>query len=296
MTPRSWLFVPGDSERKQAKARTSAADTLILDLEDSVTPARKIQARQAVHAFLQSNPDRSPQQLWVRINPLTTPLALADLVAVMPGAPDGIVIPKVDEAQDLIQLSHYLTALEANAALEPGRTRILAVATETPASLFTLGSYTKVGPRLAALTWGAEDLPAALGATTSRLEDGSYEFTYQLARSLCLAGAVAANAAPIDTVFTNFRDPVGLEAESRAARHAGFVGKLAIHPDQVAPINAAFTPNSDDITYAERVVALFAANPDAGTLGLDGKMLDMPHLKQAQHVLEMARYLRASDR
>jgi citrate lyase subunit beta / citryl-CoA lyase len=296
MTPRSWLFVPGDSERKQAKAQTAGADALILDLEDSVAPARKAEARTMSRALLQSSPDSASPQLWVRINPLTTSLALEDLVAIMPGAPDGIVVPKVDEAQDLIKLGHYLTALEANAGLEPGRTRILAVATETPASLFRLGSYTKVGPRLAGLTWGAEDLPAALGAATSRLEDGSYEFTYQLARSLCLAGAVAANSAPIDTVFTNFRDLPGLEAESRAARRAGFVGKLAIHPDQVAPINAAFTPSADEIAYAERVVALFAANPEAGTLGLDGKMLDMPHLKQARHILETARHLRDKNR
>jgi len=289
---RSWLFVPGDSERKQAKAAGSEADALILDLEDSVAAANLPAARAMVAAFLGARPGR--QQLWVRVNALGTPHVLADLAAVVPARPDGIMLPKTDSAADAVTLGHYLSALEVAAGASEGATRIAVVATETPAALFTLGGYGAVGPRLAALTWGAEDLAAALGAASNRVEGGGYEFTYQLARSLCLAGATAAEVAPIDTVFTDFRDGAGLEREARAARRAGFTGKMAIHPDQVPVINRAFTPDAAEVAHAARIVAAFAANPGMGTVGMDGKMVDMPHLKQARRILAMARVSAAS--
>jgi len=291
MILRSLLFVPGDSPRKMEKGLASAADGLILDLEDSVAPERTELARGETRTCLASHPDRTRQQLWVRVNPLVTPKALPDLAAVVGAAPDGIVLPKCDGAEDLRRLEHNLEALEAAAGLEIGRTRIIAVVTETAKSLFTLDSYAGVTPRLAGMIWGAEDLSAALGASTNRLEDGSLEFTYQLARSLCLAGAAAAGVPAIDTVWTDFRDTPGLTADSIRARRAGFGGKIAIHPDQVAPINAAFSPSAEDIAHAERVVAAFEDNPGVGTIGLDSKMLDMPHLKQARRVLETARRL-----
>jgi citrate lyase subunit beta/citryl-CoA lyase len=282
---RSWLFVPGDAERKIAKGLASEADALILDLEDAVAPARRPAARELVAACLRAHPGT---RLWVRINSLGSPQALADLAAVMPAAPAGIMLPKADGAADVVRLGHYLSALEVAAGLEEGRTRIAVVATETPASLFALGGYAPPPPRLAALTWGAEDLAAALGAVTNREADGAYAAPFVLARTLCLAAAAAAGVAAIDTVFTDFRDPAGLAAEAAAARRAGFIGKLAIHPDQVGPITAAFTPTAAEIAAARRIVAAFAAAPEQGTVGLDGRMLDRPHLTQAERVLAMA--------
>jgi citrate lyase subunit beta/citryl-CoA lyase len=287
--PRSWLFVPGDSERKLAKGAASAADALIVDLEDSVAPANLPAARMLAAAFLAAHADRTRQQLWVRVNALASGLALHDLAAVVPGGPDGVVLPKAESAADVVTLGHFLSALEIAAGRADGGTRILAIATETPASLFTLGSYAAAGPRLAGLTWGAEDLATALGASSNRAEAGGYAFTFQLARSLCLAGAAAAGIAPIDTVFTDFRDAAGLDREARAGRREGFVGKLLIHPDQVGTVNAAFTPDAAEIAHAERIVAAFAADPGAGVVGIDGKMIDMPHLKQARRLLAARR-------
>ncbi len=241
-----------------------------------------------MRGFLTAQPDRTRQQLWVRVNPLTTEKALPDLAAVASAAPDGIVLPKCDGAETLRRLDHYLDALEAAAGLAHGRISIIAVVTETAKSLFTLDSYAGVTPRLAGMIWGAEDLSAALGASTNRLEDGTYEFTYQLARSLCLAGAAAAGVPAFDGIWSDFRDTAGLAEDATRARRAGFGGKIAIHPDQVAVINDAFSPSAEDIAYAKRVVAAFEGNPGIGTIGLDGKMLDMPHLKQARRVLETA--------
>ena len=283
--PRSWLFVPGDAERKLAKGLASEADALILDLEDSVAPVNLPAARRLVADVLRQHPGT---RLWVRTNALSSPHALADLAAVVPAAPAGILLPKADGAADVARLAHYLSALEVAAGLEQGRTRVAVVATETPAALFTLGSYAPAEARLAALTWGAEDLATALGAAANREEGGEYAFPFQVARTLCLAGAAAAGVDAIDTVFTDFRNTDGLVREARAARRAGFVGKLAIHPDQVAPINAAFTPDAAEIAHAERIVAAFAANPGLGTIGLDGRMIDMPHLKQARRLLAAA--------
>ena len=288
ITPlRSMLFIPADSERKLAKGEATGADALILDLEDSVAPSRTQIAREMALAYLRSRSSRGRQQLWVRINPLSTPAALLDLVVVA-GAPDGIVLPKVRSAADVIELSHYLDALEVREGVAQGTIRIMPVATETPQSLFSLGSYEGCSARLAGLTWGAEDIAAALGASTNRRPDGEYDSVYQLACALCLSGAAAAGVQPIDTIWSDFGDEAGLIRDSRTARQRGFTGKLAIHPNQVATINAAFTPSDEELVWSRKVVDLFASNPGLGTVGLEGKMLDMPHLKQAQRILALA--------
>lgn len=282
---RSLLFAPGDSERKLAKAGASGADLVLLDLEDAVAPANKATARALVAGHLRTSERAQPQ--WVRINPLDSEHALADLAALVPGRPDGIMLPKATRA-DAEQLHHYLTALEAAAGLAIGDIRTIVVATETAPALFGLGDYAGC-PRLAALTWGAEDSATALGATGNRDENGEYDFPYQLFRALALAGAAAAGVTPIETIHGDFRDLDGLAQVAAKARRAGFRGMMAIHPDQVPVINRAFSPTGAEIERAEAIVAAFAANPDAGTIGLDGAMLDMPHLKRARAVLAMPR-------
>jgi citrate lyase subunit beta/citryl-CoA lyase len=286
---RSMLFVPADSERKLAKGSAGNADALVLDLEDSVVPERRPFARGLVRAHLDARGASPRQQTWVRVNPLDTPEALADLAAVIGGAPDGILLPKTRTADDVVRLGHYLTALEQRDGVTLGATRIIAVSTETPMGVLTLQGFAGSTPRLAGLTWGAEDLPAAIGASTNRDDSGELAFTYRLARSLCLLAAHAASVQAIDTVATDFRDPEGLKREVRAARREGFTGKLAIHPDQVDPINAGFTPDEEELRHAQAVIDAFAAAPGAGTIQLDGKMLDRPHLTQAQRVLAMQR-------
>lgn len=289
MTLRSFLFVPGDSERKMIKGEGNEADAIILDLEDSVSKDRLEIARGMVAEYLSSHRgDRERQQVWVRINPFDTEFPMYDLAAVMKGAPDGILLPKTYSAAEAVALSHSLSALEAREGLEIGSTRILAVATETARSLFGLDTFIGATPRLYGMTWGAEDLAAALSATNNRLPNGEYDGPYQLARTLCLAASRAAEVMPVDTVFINFRDNDGLMAEAVQARRSGFFGKMAIHPAQSAPINEAFTPMAEEIAHAKRIVAVFEDNPGAGTVGLDGMMVDMPHLKQARAVLALA--------
>lgn len=283
--PRAFLFVPGDSEKKLAKGLSSGADALILDLEDAVAESAKPAARGRVAEALKG---AQPSRLWVRINPLDGPHALADLKAVVPAAPDGIVLPKPDSAADLERLDAHLTALEAEAGLEAGRIKVMPVATETPASVFGLGSYGPRTPRLAALTWGAEDLPAAVGASVNRMADGSYTDLCRIVRSLTIAAAAKADVPAIETVYPAFRDLEGLRAYAAQGRREGFSGMMAIHPDQVAVIAEVFTPSAAEIAHARAVVDLFAANPGAGTLALDGKMLDFPHLKQARRLLAAA--------
>lgn len=284
MPLRSLLFVPGDSERKLAKAESAGADALVLDLEDSVDPSRLNLARDMVREYLKSQKDAGPA-LWVRINPLSSNLALGDLAAVIQGIPAGIFLPKGCGARDISLLDHYLSALEAREGIRPGSIGILPVSTETPQALFELGGYSGSSERLRALTWGAEDLAAALGASSNRIDTGEYEFTYRMARSLCLLGASAAGVEAIDTIWGNFRDPEGLRRDATTARRAGFSGKIAIHPDQVAIINEAFTPDPDEIARARRIVEAFGNADGVGTLQLDGEMLDRPHLKQAQRIL-----------
>lgn len=283
MAARSWLFVPGDAPAKMEKALGSGADALILDLEDSVALERKPEARAQVRSFLETRTGAGPE-LWVRINPLATELAEADLQAVVGGRPTGIVLPKPDSAHAVIELDRLLTREEPDA----GAVRILPIATETPLSVFNLHSYAGASPRLAGITWGAEDLSSAVGAETARDEGGGFTPLYALARSLCVAGAAAADVPAIETVYPDFKDLEGLAAYARRGRRDGFVGMMAIHPTQVAPINAAFTPSPAELDFARRVVELFEANPGAGTLALDGKMLDAPHLKQARRLLGRA--------
>ncbi|SOB87683.1 citrate lyase subunit beta / citryl-CoA lyase [Sphingomonas guangdongensis] len=283
---RSWLFVPGDSERKMAKALASEADIVLLDLEDAVAEAAKPAARSAVRTFLADNA-AAGARLWVRINPLDGAHALADLAAVISGAPGGIMLPKANGRADVERLDHYLSALEAANGLTLGQTRVIALVTETAAAMFRTGDYRRA-PRLAALTWGAEDLADAIGASTNRDANGAYGFTYELARSLCLLGAAAAGLAAVETIHGDFRDLAGLEARAHKVRADGFTGMLAIHPDQVPVINRAFAPDPAEVAEAEEIVALFAAQPGVGAIGYKGGMLDRPHLSRAERVLARA--------
>lgn len=278
MRLRSLLFVPGDRPDRMAKALGAGADALILDLEDSVAPTAKAEARRAVAGFLEAN---AAAKLWVRVNPLDGPEIDKDLAAVLSAHPDGIVLPKSEGGASVAELARRLSE-RGNATAQ-----IMAIATETPAAMFQLGTYGGV-KRLAALTWGAEDLPAAVGASTSREADGRYTPPYELARSLCLFGAAAAGVLPIETVYPDFRDLAGLEAYAGRARRDGFAGMMAIHPDQIPVINAAFTPSAEDVAHARAVVAAFEASPQAGALSLDGRMIDRPHLVQAQRILGLA--------
>lgn len=273
--PRSWLFVPADSEKKIAKAIDSSADAIIFDLEDSVAPAQKAGARDILKAL--SDREGGPQW-WVRINPLGSEYLKDDLELIGIADVHGIVLPKAESGADVTELAH-----------RTGNIPIHAIVTETPASLFGLLSYRDPKSPLAAMSWGAEDLSAALGAASKYDSDGALGFTYKLARALCLAGASAAGVQPVDGVFANFRDEDGLRAEAEAARREGFTGKLAIHPAQVAIINAAFSPSADEVRHAEAIVAAFEASPDAGVLSVAGRMVDRPHLTQAKRVLERAK-------
>lgn len=279
---RSFLFVPADSERKLARGPQSGADALILDLEDSVVPANRPTARILARQFLASTASTGFQR-WVRVNPLAGGVALDDLAAVMPGRPDGILLPKC-VPDDLRTLGHYLSAFEAAASLPVETTRVIAIATETPAAMFALGNYAGVSSRLAGITWGAEDLAACIGGNNRRA-DSVYDDVYRLARSLCLLAASAAGVEPIDTIFTDFRDEPGLAGECAAAKRSGFTGKMAIHPAQIAVINHTFTASGEELAWARKVVTLFADNPDAGTIALDGKMIDRPHLILARRLL-----------
>jgi citrate lyase subunit beta/citryl-CoA lyase len=286
---RSFLFVPADSEHKLGKAATSSADALILDLEDSVAAAARPQARALASEFLNKE---CAAEIWVRINPLDSEDALQDLQAIMPAAPAGIVLPKPRSAGDATQLAKLLDGLEHECKLPQGRTGILPIATERPAALFGMDAYADATPRLSGITWGAEDLSAALGASGSRDADGNWYPPYQLARSLCLFAAAAAGVPAIDTVYTDYKNMKGLAKFAATARRDGFEGMLAIHPDQVEIINDAFVPTSNETERAQRIVELFAASPDAGTLGIDGEMIDRPHWLQAKRILERASRLK----
>ena len=274
LAPRSWLFVPADSEKKVAKAIASDADAVIFDLEDSVAPDRKAAAREILHNLARR--DGGPQW-WVRINPVGSDDYRDDIALFRMPDLHGIVLPKAEGGADVTHLAH-----------STGGIPIHAIVTETAASLFGLLSYRDAKSPLAAMSWGAEDLSAALGASSKYDADGELSFTYRMARSLCLAGAVSAGVQPVDGVFSDFRDEAGLIAEAEAAAREGFTGKLAIHPAQVGPINAAFTPSADEVAHAQAIVDAFAADPSAGVLSVDGKMVDRPHLVQAERVLARA--------
>ena len=287
MKLRSLLFVPADSERKLTKGLGSPADALILDLEDAVAPSRKEGARHTAAAFITAHAASLSARLFVRVNPFDTGLTMGDLAAVVVPGLAGIMLPKINSAADLVRLSHCLDALEARAGLAAGSIAMLPVATETAQAMLNMGSFATSAPlpRLAAVTWGAEDLSTAIGAIANRDEDGSYSPLYELAASLCLCAATAAGVPAIDTVHTDFRDTAGLLAACRVSRRRGFRGRMAIHPDQVAAINEAYLPAAAELAHAQRIVDAFAANPDAGALSMDGAMIDIPHLVQARRTL-----------
>jgi len=292
---RSLLFAPGDSDKKMTKASGIGADCVILDLEDSVAALRKPTAREMVRDFLRG--ERPPGvAFYVRVNPLDSGLILHDLAAVVPAAPDGIVLPKANGPADLITVAHFIDVLEAEHGLPAGVMRILPVATETAAAVFTLGDYRNGVPRLSGLTWGAEDLGAAVGASANLDSHKQWTSPYEMVRALCLFGAHAAGVQAIDTVMADFRDTARLEVVCNDARRDGFTGKIAIHPAQVDIINTAFSPSAGELEHARAVLAAFAANPDAGTLQLDGKMIDRPHIVQAERIIAQAEELAARSR
>ncbi len=284
---RSFLFVPADSERKLRKAGDAGADAIILDLEDSVAPAALPDARVLAREYL-----RGKSNVWVRINSIDGREAAADLEAVMPSAPAGIVLPKPESAAAAVKLGERITVLESEHGIEAGSTGIIPLCTERPEALFTLNSYIGATERLAGLSWGAEDLSAAIGSSSNRDEAGNWLPIYEMARSLCLLASAAAEVAAIDTVFTEFKNMDGLRQYAANARRDGFSGMLAIHPAQIEVINTAFIPTNKEVENAARIVALFAENRGAGTVAMDGKMIDRPHLTQARRLLKMAQQAR----
>ncbi|HEY1963114.1 MAG TPA: CoA ester lyase [Rhizomicrobium sp.] len=286
MILRSFLFVPADSEKKLAKARGSAADALILDLEDSVAAQNRPKARAMIREFLT---EKHAQSIWVRINPLGSDDFIRDVEAIVASRPSGFVIPKPDGPHVLNVIDAHILTRENLADLPSGGIKLMPVATETPTAVLSLGDYRSPPPRLAALTWGAEDLSAELGGAGNRDEAGEFLLTFKIVRTLCLIAAKAAGVAAIETLHANFRDTEGLKRAARAAQREGFTGMLAIHPDQVDIINAAFTPSGADVEHARKVVAAFESG--AGVASLDGRMLDQPHLKQAKHILALAERL-----
>lgn len=291
---RSMLFVPGDRPDRFAKAESSGADAVILDLEDAVTPEQRPAARVAIAAHLAARAAAGSASarsvpLWVRINPIQTADALADLVAVLPGRPDGIVLPKARHGDDVRRLDHWLEALESQHGSPVGGTRVIPMVTETAGALLSMGSFACMPQRVAAFTWGAEDLATELGALGNRDAQGEYELPYALASALTLYAASAAGIPAIDTVDTEIRDTAAVERRARASRRSGFAGKLTIHPSQVSVVNAAFTPSDEELVHAEKVRAAFAAAPTAGALRVDGKLVDRPHLLQAERMLTAAR-------
>jgi citrate lyase subunit beta / citryl-CoA lyase len=286
---RSLLFVPADSAKKLDKAMTSGADALIIDLEDSIALDGKARARESAAAFLKEAVAAAQRPyLLVRVNSLQSGLTDADLDAVVPARPDAIMLPKAEGGASVVHADAKLTVREAESGLPDGHVKIIPIATETAASLFVAGTYAGSSARLSALTWGAEDLSAELGAETNRDADGRYLDPYRLARTLCIAGAAAARVPAIDTVYIDFRDDAGLHDDCETARRDGFTAKMAIHPVQVPIINEVFTPSAEAVAQAKIIVDAFAANPGAGALAIDGVMADQPHLLRARRVLERA--------
>lgn len=285
MRLRSMLFVPADSERKMSKGLQSEADALILDLEDSVAMANKLLARQMATTFIAEQADQISASLFVRINPLDSGMAIDDLASVVQPGLAGIMLPKILSADCVRRAGYYLDALEAKAGMAAGSVAIVPVATETAQVMLNMQSFNEPIARLAGITWGAEDLSAAVGAVSNRELDGQYSPLYAWAGSLCLLTAASTGVAAIDTLFADFRDNTGLLEACRISRRRGYTGRIAIHPDQIATINAAFSPTEQELAHAQKVVDAFAAQPGIGTIGIDGVMVDMPHLKQARRTL-----------
>ncbi len=285
-TARSWLFAPGDSEKKMAKAMDGPADIVLIDLEDAVAPGSKVAARPMVHDFIKANPAQR-HRLWVRINPFDGPHTLADLAAIMPAQPGGIMLPKVYGRAEVEKLDHCLSALEVAHGIAEGSTPVIVLITETAEAMFHTGNY-KDAPRVVALTWGAEDLADSIGASSNKNPDGSYGFTYELARSLTVLGAATAGVTAIETISADFKDLDALRLRAEGVRRDGFRGMMAIHPAQVEVINAAFTPSEAEVAEAQEVVDLFAANPGLGAIGWKGGMLDRPYLARAERLLRQA--------
>ena len=280
---RSMLFVPGDRPERFGKAAASGADAVILDLEDAVVAERRSQARTEIAAWLRSGERKVPA--WVRINPVDSDDSLADLAAIIDGRPDGIVLPKARDGSDVERAHHWLESLEVRNGFARGSIGLLPLITESAGALLRAASFVSLPARVVGLTWGAEDLAADIGAAGNKTADGEYELTFALARSFCLLAAAAAGVAAFDTIDTDLRDAAAIERRARASRRQGFAGKLAIHPAQVAPIHAAFSPTPEEIERAERVIAAFRAAPGAGAVAFEGGMLDKPHLRQAERIL-----------
>lgn len=286
---RSLLFVPGDSEKKLERGFSSGADVVIVDLEDSVSSDNKAHARAVAAEFIASQRSETRAAIYVRINDLATGLSDDDLKAIVPVAPDGIMLPKSNSGADVQHLSAKLRVHEAENGLPDGAIRIIPIITETAAGVLATGSYAGASARVAGLTWGAEDLSAAIGARTTRDSGGRYTDVFRLARAMTVLGAAAADVAAIDTVFVNFRDAKGLRDECLDAERDGFTAKMAIHPAQVAVINEAFTPSAEAVEHANAVVAAFRAAGNPGVVGIDGQMYDRPHLRRAERLLARAR-------
>jgi citrate lyase subunit beta / citryl-CoA lyase len=280
ISARSWLFAPGDSDKKMTKAMEGTADIVLIDLEDAVA------TENMVHDFIKANPAQRAR-LWVRINPFDGPYTLGDLAAVVPAHPGGIMLPKVYGRQEVEKLDHMLSVLEVANGIEEGSIPVIVLITETAEAMFHTGDY-KGAPRVVALTWGAEDLADSIGASSNRNEDGSYSFTYELARSMTVLGAAAAGVTAIETISADFKDLEALRKRAESVRRDGFRGMLAIHPAQIDVINAAFTPTEAEIAEAQEIVDVFAANPGVGAIGWKGGMLDRPYLARAQRLLKLA--------
>lgn len=286
ISARSWLFAPGDSEKKMTKAMDGTADIVLIDLEDAVAPENKENARGMVRDFIAAN-QQQRNRLWVRINPFDGPYTLGDLAAIVPANPGGIMLPKVYGRQEVEKLDHCLSALEVANGLEEGAIPVIVLITETAESMYHTGDY-KDAPRVVALTWGAEDLADSIGASSNKNPDGSYSFTYELARSMTVLGAATAGVTAIETISADFKDLEALKTRAERVRRDGFRGMLAIHPAQVDVINAAFTPTEEEIAEAQEIVDIFAANPGVGAIGYKGGMLDRPYLSRAQQLLKQA--------
>ncbi|TGQ69878.1 MAG: CoA ester lyase [Mesorhizobium sp.] len=286
---RSLLFVPGDSERKLKKGFGAGADVVIIDLEDSVAPQNKAAARETAARFIAGHRAQTGSAIYIRVNDLSTGQTDDDLAALIPAKPDGIMLPKSNSGQDVQQLSAKLRLHEAENGLPDGAINILPIITETPAGVLAAASYAGTSARLAGLTWGAEDLSAAIGARTARDERGRYTDVFRFARTMTILAAGAAEVAAIDTVFPNFRDMAAFATECREAERDGFTGKMAIHPDQVPVINAAFTPSAEAVRQSAAIVAAFEAAGNPGVVSIDGKMYDRPHLRLAERLLARAK-------